>query len=515
MSNFAKQFIAARRVSTPLVAVRTPDPASTMRSIIATLKKPTDKEAPIPLLHWCIMNGLVGLTTKGKFEAAKVLEGGQPEMVSNIPMDALRYIAKLGKDGGEDAIIFMANAARFWTAPEVVQGIWNLRDQFKAQGSMLVMLTTTGATLPAELAEDVLVLDEPLPTIEELGAIVADTFKAAEMKPPEPEMVTKATDALIGLSAFTAEQSLSMSLTTKGLDIPAVWERKRQAIEQTPGLSVWRGGESFNDIGGCNNIKKFMGAVLKGKSAPRVVLFLDEVEKAFAGQGTDTSGVKTEMLGTMLTWMQDKEARGSIFIGPPGAAKSAIAKSVGAAAGIPTISFDLAAMQGSLVGESGARLRTALKVVEAVSQGRTLVIATCNKIASLPPELKRRFTLGIFFFDLPTKSERAAIWPIYEQKYSVGGTRPNDEGWTGAEIKECCLKASLLSMTLEESATYIVPVSKSDPESISSLRKQADGRFIGASEPGPYHYSVEESAPTATRKIRKPDVDVMGELGEA
>ena len=33
--------------------------------------------------------------------------------------------------------------------------------------------------------------------------------------------------------------------------------------------------------------------------------------------GTDMSGVKTEMTGTMLSWMQDHSADGLIFIGPP------------------------------------------------------------------------------------------------------------------------------------------------------------------------------------------------------
>src|SRR2546426_7720387 len=92
---------------------------------------------------------------------------------------------------------------------------------------------------------------------------------------------------------------------------------------------------------------------------PRVIVFLDEIEKAFAGTGTDLSGVKTEMTGTMLTWMQDNEADGLIFIGPPGAAKSAVAKATGNTAGIPTIAFDLGAMQSSLVGGSGERLRSA------------------------------------------------------------------------------------------------------------------------------------------------------------
>src|SRR3989475_1073099 len=68
--------------------------------------------------------------------------------------------------------------------------------------------------------------------------------------------------------------------------------------------------------------------------------------------GTDMSGVTTEMTGTMLSWMQDHSADGLIFIGPPGAAKSAVGKAAGATAGIPTVAFDLSAMQSSLVGGS-------------------------------------------------------------------------------------------------------------------------------------------------------------------
>jgi SpoVK/Ycf46/Vps4 family AAA+-type ATPase len=205
------------------------------------------------------------------------------------------------------------------------------------------------------------------------------------------------------------------------------------------------------------------------------VVFVDEIEKAFAGTGTDLSGVKTEMTGTMLTWMQDNEADGLIFIGPAGAAKSALAKAIGNTAGIPTIAFDLGAMQSSLVGGSGERLRAALSVVEAVSQGRALFIATCNSIASLPPELRRRFTLGTFFFDLPSADEREVIWRIYEKRYSVSGERPEDEGWTGAEIKECCRKAGRLGVPLRRAAEDTVPISKSAAEQIKSLRQQASG----------------------------------------
>src|SRR5437867_12433664 len=108
---------------------------------------------------------------------------------------------------------------------------------------------------------------------------------------------------------------------------------------------------------------------MHGNQPPRVVVFVDEIEKALAGSGTDLSGVKTEMAGTLLTWMQDHEAEGTIFLGPPGAAKSAVSKATGNTAGVPTIAFDLSAMQDSLVGASGDRLRAALQAVYAVSPG--------------------------------------------------------------------------------------------------------------------------------------------------
>src|SRR5213596_1956358 len=288
-------------------------------------------------------------------------------------------------------------------------------------------------------------------------------------------------DALIGLAAFPAEQVLAMSLSKNGLDLDRLWERKCQAVEHTPGLAIWRGGETFDQIGGCDNIKRFLTAVLHGREAPRVIVFIDEIEKAFAGTGTDLSGVKTEMTGTILTYMQDREADGCVFIGPPGGAKSATAKATGGTAGIPTIAFDLAAMESSLVGASTERLRTALKIIDAVSQGRMLFIATCNSIASLPPELRRRFTLGTFFFDLPTAEERETIWRIYLNKYGVSGELPDDDGWTGAEIKECCRKAYRLRMSLVEAVRYIVPVSRSAGEQIKALRQMASGKFLSAS----------------------------------
>jgi hypothetical protein len=343
-------------------------------------------------------------------------------------------------------------------------------------------------------------IDEPLPSPDDLAQLVADTFESANLPAPEQEVVSRAVDALVGLAAFPAEQVLAMSLSKKGLDLERLWDRKRQAVEQTPGLTVWRGGETFDQIGGCDSIKRFLTAVLHGQEAPRVIVFVDEIEKAFAGTGTDMSGVKTEMTGTMLSWMQDRGADGVIFIGPAGAAKSAVAKAAGATAGIPTVAFDLSAMQSSLVGGSGERLRGALQVVDAISQGRSMWIATCNSITTLPPELRRRFTLGTFFFDLPSTGERKAIWDIYLKKWNLSGELPDAEGWTGAEIKECCRKAWRLKLSLRESAEYIVPVSRSAADHIEALRRQASGRFLSAAQRGVFRAEPVEAVAAVGRR---------------
>ena len=86
------------------------------------------------------------------------------------------------------------------------------------------------------------------------------------------------------------------------------------------------------------------------------------------------------------------------------------------------------------------------------------------------------------------------------RKYATSGEPPDDEGWTGAEIEECCRKAYRLKISLQEAAQYIVPVSRSASEEIKSLRLQASGKFISASAPGVYQYE-EAAVPKAVKRV--------------
>jgi len=231
----------------------------------------------------------------------------------------------------------------------------------------------------------------------------------------------------------------------------------------------------------------------------------------------DTSGVSQDYLGVMLEYMQDTKATGMIFVGPPGAAKSVMAKAAGNEAGIPTIKLDLGGLKaagGGLVGGAERSIRQALKIISAVGSDEVLFIATSNEVKNLPPALRRRFGLGTYYFDLPDRDERDAIWEIYLMwnapsgvyagyfNRSGLGAPPEDDGWTGAEIEKCVDIADRLGCTLQEAAAYIVPVSRVDPEGIERLRKQASGRYISASKPGVYRMADPSvQAPKAGRRM--------------
>jgi hypothetical protein len=277
--DFLKQFRAARRVSTPLVCVRTFDARSVLDGIRALL---ADRLADNALILWDTVNGFQALNDRATDEITGILSGA-PLSDSCVLADALRMATRASKD----VTLFCSMAHLFWDDAVTRQAVWNLRDGFKANGNMLVLLAAPGSILPPELSQDTLMLDEPLPTREQIGATVADCFQFAGLPAPAPDVIAQATDALIGLPSFPVEQSASMALDTRTgvLSIPELWEHKRQQISQTPGLSVFEGSETLADIGGLDAVKAFLVSLMNGNEPPKCIIYSDEVEKAFAGHG--------------------------------------------------------------------------------------------------------------------------------------------------------------------------------------------------------------------------------------
>ena len=477
-----------RRAAVPLLAVQTADPAEIIR---LALKEVNGDEYPV--LVWDCIHGIRAVNPNAEAIADALNNRQEPAIATGNPIEMLRALENLKDITDSKPIIVALGLTEIMDEPQskipVRQAIWNLRDSLSQIGAILIMTAPMGWINP--FPDDIAVVISELPDRNNHIEKAKSICNAAGVKEPSKKSQERIGDALLGLSAFAAEQALALSVTKKGIDTEVLWERKRQQISETQGLSVYNGKERLDDLGGLDQGKKLLKAYLDGKYKAGAIVFIDEIEKYVGNASGDTSGVSQAINGYLLSYMQDMEASGIILVGPPGAAKSAMAKAIGNEAGIPTVTLDLGGIKGSLVGESEAGIRKALSVITAISGGRPFFVATCNSISVLPPELRRRFTVGTMYFDLPDKKEKPIIWDIYIKKYQLDEKqeRPADEGWTGAEIKQCAKLADQLGVTLVEAAQYIVPVAIAAKEQIEKLRKEASGRYLSASNEGVYTYS--------------------------
>jgi len=513
------RFCKAIRSSVPLLGITTPDPATTIATLL-TVRPSEIANEPYAVLQWDTIDGLTVTAAEMQLnphpqsltsEAVKTTlfqEANVAGAIKNLAF-ALTQARKLAPN----TILFVHNAHRFLHDTAVMQAIWHLRDHFKSNGNMLVLLAPQ-LKLPTELVHDVILLDDPLPNRDQLHAIITtqhDNAKSSNPDIPDPSTddLQHAVDAVTGLSGFAAEQAVAMSFTSKGICLPKLWEQKFHAIEQTPGLKIYRGTDRFDDIGGVATIKDFLRSILNGRAKPGGIVFLDEIEKAL-GHATstqgDNTGVSQDIHKQLLEFMQNEDATGIIMVGLPGTSKSMISKAAGKEAGIPTIEFDLGGVKSSHVGASEHNMRQALKVIGTITNHAPLFLATCNSIKAISPELRRRFRLGTFLFPLPSREEREAIWSIYRQKYALTEDPGQllEQPWTGAEIRQCADIAWRLNIPLTQAAQYIVPVSVSAKETIENLYTQAHGAFLCASYPGAFdkHRSEDNKPAPLGRRVR-------------
>lgn len=521
MKSFIDFFTDARAVGTPIIAVRTFDPTSTIQAIQQSIKT-QEGEALTPFLSWDAIRGLRGLDDFAEKEVAHVLKEANTEGAATVDLPTCLGVLE---EAREDVIAFIHNPQLTWdTDKKNIQAVANLRNSYKANGNVLVLLIGIGDDIPTELRQDTLVLEQPLPTRDDLAKIVRDTFQYAfnanekdykKCKDGATDTVVKhATDALIGLPAFPAEQAVAMCLDKKSgtIDIDTLWSRKRDIVSQNPGLTYHSGKETLADMYGVDSVKKFGIQLMTGKYSPTLILRMDEIEKQFAGNGTDSSGTKGNLMGEFLTWVNDHNVICSLFLGVPGSSKSWSAYCLGGEYGKPIINYSVSGMEHEHVGMSAKHMRNANKTLDSISDGRIWLIATANSLRGLPPELISRFQVGgIFFFDAPDSDEKDGIMKLKIAKYKLDAKQavPDMTGWTGRDIENCARKADLLNLSLVEAGDYVVPLMTSHSEDMDALRQSASTRFLSASKPGVYQYTapVKKHTPTTTvtdgRKFRE------------
>jgi ATPase family associated with various cellular activities (AAA) len=425
------------------------------------------------------------------------------------PLAAIRSLAAMATPEGT-AILVLRNFHKFLGSVEVIQAL-DSRIAAGKQDRTFVVLLAPVVQVPVELEKLFVVIEHDLPGTDQLGAI-ARSIATEPGELPVGEGLSAVLDAAAGLTRVEAENAFSLSLVRHGRLAPDVlWEIKAGMLKKSGLLSLHRGGETFADLGGLAALKSFCSRALR-PGRPE--------------------GVR---------------ARGVLLLGPPGSGKSAFCKALGCETSRPTLILDVGTLLGSLVGQSEANIRQALRLVDAMSpcvvmvdevekalagssgsagdsgvsarlfgtllgwlNDRTsdsFVVCTANDISRLPPEFARseRFD-GTFFLDLPGSVEKQTIWRMYVEKFALDPTqpRPQDRDWTPAEVKACCRLAALLDVPLVEASQNIVPVAVTAGESVERLRQWAAGRCLSADRSGLYTRATESSIKPGRNVRRDP-----------
>jgi AAA+ superfamily predicted ATPase len=182
--------------------------------------------------------------------------------------------------------------------------------------------------------------------------------------------------------------------------------------------------------------KNFKRAVGTAERLAPCVLFIDELEKAFASGGGEDGGVSQRVLGTFLSWLQDR--KGDVF-----------------------------------------------------------TVATANDVSRLPAEFLRKGRFDeIFFVDLPGADARDAIARIHLRKRNqaadgidLGAVVAATDGFSGAEIEQVVVSAlytafnggsALTTDLLLAEAGATRPLSVTMAERVAGLRAWAEGRTVRA-----------------------------------
>jgi len=400
------------------------------------------------------------------------------------PLDAIAAAPRLGSEE-MPKIMILRNFHRYLKSNEIIQALELGIQTGKSNRTFYVVLAPL-VQIPVELEKLFTLVDHPLPDREQLTALANQILQDSNITPMNPSDMAPLLDAAAGLTRYEAENAFSLSLIQHRRIVPEIiWMMKANILRNSSALHLYRG--EIPDLGGLTAMTGFCTKILAKKG--------------------------------------DERAKGVMLLGVSGSGKSAFCKRLGHLAKRPTLILDVGALMGSLVGESEAALRKALKQIDAMGEcivmidevekclaggsrdggvssrllgtlltwlndreGNSFVVCTANDISNLPPEFTRaeRFD-GIYFVDLPEKEAKEAIWRIYESKFMITDQeRPDDADWTGAEIKACCRLAKLLGTTLKEAAENVVPVASTAKESIDSLRNWALKRCLDANRPGIY-----------------------------
>lgn len=455
------------------------------------------------LFEWDIVQGLINSKGTNDFSV---------DEKTRDPLNALDFIFQF-----KDAALFcLKDFHPYLKNPQIVRKLKNTSFAIKNTRKNIILLGPI-LEIPDELEKEITVIDFDLPTYEEIKELLLsmiDFYKndpnvEINLNESEIELLVKAAH---GLTLSEAENVFARALADdkklNAEDITMVLSEKVQIIRKTGILESIQPQETFEDIGGLENLKRWV----------------EKRKRAFTQEAKEF-GLP--------------DPKGILITGMPGCGKSLCAKAIANEWKLPLLRLDMGRIFSSLVGSSESNIRRAIKIAESLSpsilwideiekgiagtrsegdsgtasrvfgtlltwmQEKTspvFIIATANEIDRLPPEFLRKGRFDeIFFVDFPTQKEREQIFKIHLKKrkrnpelYKIEEFAKMSEGFTGADIEEVVISAlydafsqgrELTDEDIIQSIKRAVPLSQTMKEKISEIRQWANERAVMASIP--------------------------------
>jgi hypothetical protein len=173
---------------------------------------------------------------------------------ANDPLSAIKSLNALVTPDGT-AILILRNFHRFLGSAEIVQALDSAISRGKQDRTFIVVLSPI-LQIPVELERQFVVIEHDLPGRDQIEQI-ARNIASEPGDLPDGDDLGMVLDAAAGLTRAEAENAFSLSLVRHGRVVPeTLWEIKSGMLKKSGLLTLHRGGETFDDLGGLDAIKQ-------------------------------------------------------------------------------------------------------------------------------------------------------------------------------------------------------------------------------------------------------------------
>ncbi|MBM3333423.1 AAA family ATPase [Candidatus Sumerlaeota bacterium] len=455
--------------------------------------------------EWTINNGMARY--RGAVEVKP-----EARKATKDPILALKEVLEFH----EPSIFGFKDFHHYMKDSQVIRGLRDVAQALRNSYSTLVLISPV-VEVPPEMEKELTLIDFPLPTRDELGALLQQIKTELAQNPSyQIELTTQAEEqvleAAVGLTLSEAEnvfaKTLVMTQRLTESEVPLIYSEKKQIIRKSGLLEYVDSAETIEGVGGLRRLKDWL--------AKRRLAFSREARQ----------------FGLPVP-------KGVLVLGVQGCGKSLCAKAVSSLWRLPLLRLDMGRVFSSYVGTSEENVRRAIRIAESVSptilwideidkgfagiqssafsdsgttarvfgtiltwlqekQSPVFVIATANNVEILPPELLRKGRFDeIFFVDLPAEAERREIFAIHLAKrrrshkaFDLDQLAKSGEGFSGSEIEQAIVSAmydafeqrrDIDTAACLKAIKETYPISVTMREEIERRRQWARGRTRPAS----------------------------------